>query len=67
MGILEGKQGIIYGVRNDRSLCWGCAQSLAREGARLALTFLGSAKRRTSESSPRRCRGATGRSSRDAT
>ena len=41
MGILEGKQGIIYGVRNDRSLCWGCAQSLAREGARLALTFLG--------------------------
>jgi len=41
MGIMDGKQGIIYGVRNDRSLCWGCAQSLAREGARLALTFLG--------------------------
>ena len=41
MGILDGKQGIIYGVRNDKSLCWGCAQSLAREGARLALTFLG--------------------------
>ena len=41
MGILDGKQGLIYGVRNERSLCWGCAQSLAREGARLALTFLG--------------------------
>lgn len=41
MGILDGKQGIIYGVRNERSLCWGCAKSLAREGARLALTFLG--------------------------
>jgi len=41
MGILDGKRGIIYGVRNERSLCWGCAQSLAREGARLALTFLG--------------------------
>ncbi len=41
MGILEGKRGIIYGVRNERSLCWGCAESLAREGARLALTFLG--------------------------
>jgi enoyl-[acyl-carrier protein] reductase I len=41
MGLLEGKQGIIYGVRNERSLAWGCAQSLAREGARLALTFLG--------------------------
>ena len=41
MGLLDGKQGVIYGVRNERSLCWGCAQSLAREGARLALTFLG--------------------------
>ncbi|BDI32303.1 enoyl-[acyl-carrier-protein] reductase [NADH] [Capsulimonas corticalis] len=41
MGILDGKKGLIYGVRNERSLCWGCAQSLAREGAQLALTFLG--------------------------
>ena len=38
MGLLEGKQGIIYGVRNERSLGWGCAQSLAREGARLAFS-----------------------------
>lgn len=41
MGLLDGKRGIIYGVRNERSACWGCAQSLAREGAQLALTFLG--------------------------
>jgi len=41
MGLLDGKKGIIYGVRNSRSLAWGCAQSLAREGAQLALTFLG--------------------------
>lgn len=41
MGILEGKRGIIYGVRNERSIAWGCAQSLAREGAQLALTYLG--------------------------
>ena len=38
MGLLDGKQGIIYGVRNERSLGWGCAQSLAREGARLAFS-----------------------------
>lgn len=38
MGILDGKQGIIYGVRNERSLGWGCAQSLAREGARIAFS-----------------------------
>jgi enoyl-[acyl-carrier protein] reductase I len=41
MGFLEGKKGLIYGVRNQRSIAWGCAQSLAREGAELALTFLG--------------------------
>ena len=40
MGILDGKQGIIYGVRNERSLGWGCAASLAREGARLAYSVL---------------------------
>jgi len=38
MGLLDGKQGIIYGVRNERSLGWGCALSLAREGARIAFS-----------------------------
>ena len=41
MGLLEGKKGIIYGLRNQRSAAWGIAQSLAREGATFALTFLG--------------------------
>jgi enoyl-[acyl-carrier protein] reductase I len=41
MGLLTGKKGIIYGVRNERSIAWGCAQSLAREGAQFALTYLG--------------------------
>lgn len=40
-GVLDGRRGLIYGVRNERSIAWGCAQSLAREGATLALTFLG--------------------------
>ncbi len=37
MGLLDGKVGVIYGVRNDRSLAWGCAKSIAREGGRLLL------------------------------
>ncbi|MBC8101090.1 MAG: enoyl-ACP reductase [Cytophagales bacterium] len=41
MGLLDGKKGLIYGVRNEWSIAWGCAQSLAREGATLALTYLG--------------------------
>lgn len=41
MGLLDGKKGLIYGIRNNRSIAWGCAKSLAREGAELAVTFLG--------------------------
>ena len=37
--ILEGKGGLIIGVANKRSLAWGIAQSVAREGARLAVTY----------------------------
>lgn len=36
--LLEGKKGLIYGVRNERSIAWGCAQAAAREGARLVLS-----------------------------
>ncbi|HEY3333114.1 MAG TPA: enoyl-ACP reductase [Capsulimonadaceae bacterium] len=39
--LLDGKNVLIYGVRNKRSLAWGAAQSVAREGAQLVLTYLG--------------------------
>ena len=39
--LLEGKNGLILGIANRRSLAWGIAQSVAREGARLAVTFQG--------------------------
>jgi enoyl-[acyl-carrier protein] reductase I len=39
--LLEGKQGLILGVANKRSIAWGIARSVAREGARLALTYQG--------------------------
>ncbi len=41
MALLDGKKGIIYGVRNSYSIGWGCAQSAAREGAKFALTYFG--------------------------
>ena len=41
MGLLEGKTGIVYGVANKRSLAWAIAQSLSREGMRLAFTYQG--------------------------
>jgi enoyl-[acyl-carrier protein] reductase I len=39
MGLLEGKNAIIYGVANRRSIGWGIAQALHREGARIALSY----------------------------
>jgi enoyl-[acyl-carrier protein] reductase I len=39
--LLEGKAGLILGIANKRSLAWGIAQSVAREGARLAVTYQG--------------------------
>lgn len=39
--LLEGKNGLILGVANKRSMAWGIARACAREGARLALTYQG--------------------------
>ena len=38
---LSGKNGIVFGVANDRSIAWGIAQALAQAGARIALTYQG--------------------------
>jgi len=41
MGLLDGKNGIIFGIANKRSIAWAIAQAVGREGARLALTYQG--------------------------
>jgi enoyl-[acyl-carrier protein] reductase I len=41
MGIVEGKRALIVGVANDKSLAWSIAQTLAAEGAEIALTYQG--------------------------
>ena len=42
-GIMSGKRGIIMGVANDRSIAWGIAAALAKQGAELAFTYQGDA------------------------
>jgi enoyl-[acyl-carrier protein] reductase I len=37
--LLEGRNGIIFGVANKRSIAWACAQALSGAGARLAFTY----------------------------
>lgn len=39
MGLLSGKNALILGIANRRSIGWAIAQALGREGARLALTY----------------------------
>ena len=39
--LLEGKHGLILGVANKRSIAWGITKAVAREGARVALTYQG--------------------------
>ena len=39
MGFLEGKKALVIGVASKRSIAWGIAQSMHREGADLAFTF----------------------------
>jgi enoyl-[acyl-carrier protein] reductase I len=39
MSDLSGKQGLIVGVANKRSISWGIAQAAQAAGARLALTY----------------------------
>jgi enoyl-[acyl-carrier protein] reductase I len=39
MGFLTGKRALIVGVATDRSIAWGIAQALHREGAELAFSY----------------------------
>lgn len=39
--LMKGKLGLVAGVANHRSIAWSIAQALDREGARVALSYLG--------------------------
>jgi enoyl-[acyl-carrier protein] reductase I len=41
MGLLTGKQGIIFGVANDKSIAWAVAKLLHKEGMELGFTYAG--------------------------
>ena len=43
---MTGKRGLVMGVANSRSIAWGIAQSCARHGAQLALSYQGEAFRK---------------------
>jgi len=41
--LMAGKRGLVMGVANDKSIAWGIASQLAKQGAELAFTYQGEA------------------------
>ena len=41
--LMESKKGLVMGVANERSIAWGIAKSIAKEGGELAFTYQGEA------------------------
>ncbi|HET6594837.1 MAG TPA: enoyl-ACP reductase [Anaerolineales bacterium] len=41
MGLLEGKNALIFGLANDKSIAWGITQAFHREGAILGISYAG--------------------------
>ena len=39
MALMSGKNVVVFGVANKRSIAWGIVQALHREGARIALNY----------------------------
>ena len=47
--LMQGKKGLIMGVANDKSIAWGIAKSLAKNGASIAFTYQGDALKKRVE------------------
>jgi len=41
MGLLTGKNALIFGLANERSIAWGITQAFHREGAQIGISYAG--------------------------
>jgi enoyl-[acyl-carrier protein] reductase I len=41
MGLLDGKNALVFGLANDKSIAWGITQAFHREGANLGISYAG--------------------------
>jgi enoyl-[acyl-carrier protein] reductase I len=46
MGLLEGKNALVFGLANERSIAWGITQAFHREGADIGISYAGEALER---------------------
>jgi enoyl-[acyl-carrier protein] reductase I len=52
MGFLQNKRALIVGVASNRSIAYGIAEAMAREGAEIALTYQNDKLKERVENSP---------------
>lgn len=43
MGLLEGKNAVVFGVANNRSIAWGITKALKEHGANVGISYAGEA------------------------
>ncbi|MBK1646249.1 enoyl-[acyl-carrier-protein] reductase [Thiocapsa imhoffii] len=55
MGFLSGKKILVTGVASNRSIAWGCAEAMHREGADIALTYQNDKLKARVEDMARKC------------
>jgi enoyl-[acyl-carrier protein] reductase I len=41
MGLLKGKNALVFGLANERSIAWGITQAFHREGANIGISYAG--------------------------
>jgi enoyl-[acyl-carrier protein] reductase I len=41
MGLLDGKNALVFGLANDRSIAWGITQAFHQQGAQLGISYAG--------------------------
>ncbi len=43
MDLLKGKNALVFGVANNRSIAWGITQALHDHGAKVGISYAGEA------------------------
>ena len=46
MGLLDGKNALVFALANDKSIAWGITQALHREGAKIGISYAGETLKR---------------------
>ena len=41
MGLLQGKNALVFGLANERSIAWGITKALHEQGATIGLSYAG--------------------------